>query len=91
MGQTLGVTCAADSTEGLTRRRGAGKWGHGWTFTFSLLGIAPLAERLGFVTEQLASYTNRTLGTPPAAPRAWLEHGAPIPGVPWRWGRPQDR
>ena len=23
----------------------------GWTFTFALLGIAPLAERLGFVTE----------------------------------------
>jgi hypothetical protein len=28
-----------------------GVGGAGWTFTFSLLGIAPLAERLGFVTE----------------------------------------
>ncbi|KAK3273370.1 hypothetical protein CYMTET_18384, partial [Cymbomonas tetramitiformis] len=34
----------------------------GWTFIFSLLGIAPLAERLGYVTEQLATYTNPTLG-----------------------------
>mmetsp|Transcript_50152 Transcript_50152/g.95806 ORF Transcript_50152/g.95806 Transcript_50152/m.95806 type:complete len:435 (-) Transcript_50152:311-1615(-) len=34
----------------------------GWTFTFALLGIAPLAERLGFVTEEMAGYTNQTLG-----------------------------
>jgi len=34
----------------------------GWTFTFALLGIAPLAERLGFITEELAGYTNQTLG-----------------------------
>jgi hypothetical protein len=27
------------------------KWRHGWIFLFSLLGMAPLAERLGFVTE----------------------------------------
>ncbi|CAI5487773.1 unnamed protein product [Closterium sp. Naga37s-1] len=38
------------------------KWPQGWIFTFSLLGIAPLAERLGFVTEQLALYTGPTLG-----------------------------
>jgi Ca2+:H+ antiporter len=37
-------------------------WGDGWTFLFSLLGICPLAERLGFITEQLAQYTNSTLG-----------------------------
>ena len=36
--------------------------GDGWTFTFSLLAIAPLAERLGFVTEQLALHTNETIG-----------------------------
>mmetsp|Transcript_8571 Transcript_8571/g.11196 ORF Transcript_8571/g.11196 Transcript_8571/m.11196 type:complete len:501 (-) Transcript_8571:245-1747(-) len=36
--------------------------GEGATFLFSLLAIAPFAERLGFVTEQLASYTNDTLG-----------------------------
>eukprot|EP00959_Pyramimonas_sp_CCMP1952_P213191 4460756-Pyramimonas_sp.AAC.1 len=41
---------------------GVGIGGDGWTFTFSLLGIAPLAERLGFVTEELAEYTNQTLG-----------------------------
>ncbi|KAL1369906.1 hypothetical protein HN51_000255 [Arachis hypogaea] len=35
---------------------------HGWVFFFSLLGIAPLAERLGYVTEQLAFYTGPTVG-----------------------------
>ncbi|XP_058108795.1 vacuolar cation/proton exchanger 2-like isoform X8 [Magnolia sinica] len=37
-----------------------GKHGHGWVFLFSLLGIAPLAERLGYATEQLAYYTGPT-------------------------------
>jgi Ca2+:H+ antiporter len=40
--------------------------GLGWpdsvTFIFALLAIAPLAERLGFVTEQLALHTNETIG-----------------------------
>lgn len=31
-------------------------------FIFSLLAMAPLAERLGFVTEQLALHTNDTIG-----------------------------
>eukprot|EP00268_Persea_americana_P046970 TRINITY_DN4859_c0_g1_i4.p1 TRINITY_DN4859_c0_g1~~TRINITY_DN4859_c0_g1_i4.p1 ORF type:complete len:422 (+),score=70.87 TRINITY_DN4859_c0_g1_i4:717-1982(+) len=35
---------------------------HGWVFFFSLLGIAPLAERLGYATEQLACYTGPTVG-----------------------------
>ncbi|KAK3025118.1 hypothetical protein RJ639_043900, partial [Escallonia herrerae] len=35
---------------------------HGWVFFFSLLGIAPLAERLGYATEQLAFYTGPTAG-----------------------------
>ncbi|XP_058108789.1 vacuolar cation/proton exchanger 2-like isoform X3 [Magnolia sinica] len=39
-----------------------GKHGHGWVFLFSLLGIAPLAERLGYATEQLAYYTGPTVG-----------------------------
>lgn len=34
----------------------------GLIFLFSLLGIAPLAERLGYVTEQLAMHTNETVG-----------------------------
>jgi Ca2+:H+ antiporter len=34
----------------------------GLVFTFSLLAIAPFAERLSYVTEQLALYTNETLG-----------------------------
>ena len=38
------------------------KWSDGITFTFSLLAIAPLAERLGYVTEQLALHTNETVG-----------------------------
>lgn len=35
---------------------------HGWVFLFSLLGIIPLAERLGFATEQLAYFTGPTVG-----------------------------
>ncbi|XP_078165056.1 vacuolar cation/proton exchanger 2-like [Carex rostrata] len=35
---------------------------HGWVFFFSLIGITPMAERLGYVTEQLASYTGSTVG-----------------------------
>eukprot|EP00252_Welwitschia_mirabilis_P018770 TRINITY_DN4193_c0_g1_i1.p1 TRINITY_DN4193_c0_g1~~TRINITY_DN4193_c0_g1_i1.p1 ORF type:complete len:449 (+),score=90.77 TRINITY_DN4193_c0_g1_i1:143-1489(+) len=35
---------------------------NGWVFFFSLLGITPLAERLGFVTEQLAFFTGPTVG-----------------------------
>ncbi|XP_065635480.1 vacuolar cation/proton exchanger 3 isoform X3 [Quercus suber] len=30
---------------------------HGWVFFLSLLGIIPLAERLGYATEQLACFT----------------------------------
>eukprot|EP00227_Mantoniella_beaufortii_P012769 CAMPEP_0197582066 /NCGR_PEP_ID=MMETSP1326-20131121/5391_1 /TAXON_ID=1155430 /ORGANISM="Genus nov. species nov., Strain RCC2288" /LENGTH=434 /DNA_ID=CAMNT_0043146083 /DNA_START=258 /DNA_END=1562 /DNA_ORIENTATION=- len=40
----------------------SGDWGDGWVFTLSLIGICPLAERLGFITEQLADYTNPTVG-----------------------------
>ncbi|KAJ9176725.1 hypothetical protein P3X46_012007 [Hevea brasiliensis] len=35
---------------------------HGWIFLLSLLGIIPMAERLGFATEQLAFYTGPTVG-----------------------------
>ncbi|KAK4275248.1 hypothetical protein QN277_018364 [Acacia crassicarpa] len=35
---------------------------HGWVFTLSLLGIMPLAERLGYATEQLAFYSGDTVG-----------------------------
>ncbi|WMV60362.1 hypothetical protein MTR67_053747 [Solanum verrucosum] len=35
---------------------------HGWTFILSLLGIIPLAERLGWATEQLAFFTGPTVG-----------------------------
>ncbi|KAL5160482.1 Vacuolar cation/proton exchanger 5 [Glycine soja] len=34
----------------------------GWVFGLSLLGIMPLAERLGYATEQLAFYTGDTVG-----------------------------
>ncbi|KAK9131572.1 hypothetical protein Sjap_012059 [Stephania japonica] len=34
----------------------------GWVFFFSLLGITPLAERLGYATEQLSFYTGSTVG-----------------------------
>ncbi|XP_038904791.1 vacuolar cation/proton exchanger 5 isoform X2 [Benincasa hispida] len=33
-----------------------------WVFFLSLLGIIPLAERLGYATEQLAFYTGHTVG-----------------------------
>ncbi|KAG1334423.1 putative Vacuolar cation/proton exchanger 3 [Cocos nucifera] len=35
---------------------------HGFVFFFSLIGISPLAERLGYATEQLAFYTGPTVG-----------------------------
>lgn len=35
---------------------------HAWVFFLSLVGIAPLAERLGYATEQLAFYTGPTVG-----------------------------
>ena len=37
-------------------------WGDAWVFTFALAALCPLAERLGFCTEQIAMYTNPTLG-----------------------------
>merc|ERR1719272_779171 len=37
-------------------------WNPGLTFLFSLLAIAPFAERLSFVTEQLALHTSEVLG-----------------------------
>ncbi|KAJ8765035.1 hypothetical protein K2173_010511 [Erythroxylum novogranatense] len=35
---------------------------NGWVFFLSLLGIIPLAERLGFATEQLSFFTGPTVG-----------------------------
>ncbi|XP_050205003.1 vacuolar cation/proton exchanger 5-like isoform X2 [Mercurialis annua] len=35
---------------------------HGWVFFLSLVGIIPMAERLGFATEQLAYFTGPTVG-----------------------------
>nr|AFD32369.1 CAX2 transporter [Sedum alfredii] len=35
---------------------------NGWVFLLSLLGITPLAERLGYATEQLAFFTGATVG-----------------------------
>lgn len=37
-------------------------WGNVPTFILSCLGLCSLAERLGFITEQLAMYTNESLG-----------------------------
>ncbi|KAK4351591.1 hypothetical protein RND71_030904 [Anisodus tanguticus] len=33
-----------------------------WSFAFSLLGLAPLAERISFLTEQIAHFTGPTVG-----------------------------
>lgn len=43
----------------VSRRQG---WGDGLTFFCALVAICPFAERISFVTEQLAMYTNDTLG-----------------------------
>ena len=41
------------------------KWsgsGDAALFLFSLIALCPLAERLGYLTEQIALYTNNTIG-----------------------------
>ncbi|XP_057442271.1 vacuolar cation/proton exchanger 3-like [Lotus japonicus] len=38
------------------------KFGRPWIFAFSLLGLAPLAERVSFLTEQIAYFTGPTVG-----------------------------
>jgi Ca2+/H+ antiporter len=35
---------------------------HGPIFAFAVLSIVPLAERLGFATEEVAEHTNETIG-----------------------------
>ncbi|CAL9050005.1 unnamed protein product [Musa banksii] len=37
-------------------------FGRAWLFALSLLGLAPLAERVSFLTEQIAYYTGPTVG-----------------------------
>ncbi|KAK4275170.1 hypothetical protein QN277_018299 [Acacia crassicarpa] len=37
-------------------------FGRAWIFALSLLGLAPLAERVSFLTEQIAYYTGPTVG-----------------------------
>lgn len=37
-------------------------WGDEYTFVFALLALVPFAERVSFVTEDVAKYTNQTLG-----------------------------
>mmetsp|Transcript_54727 Transcript_54727/g.123188 ORF Transcript_54727/g.123188 Transcript_54727/m.123188 type:complete len:475 (-) Transcript_54727:171-1595(-) len=38
------------------------EWGEAYVFTFALLALVPFAERVSFVTEDVAKYTNETLG-----------------------------
>ncbi|KAB1225762.1 Vacuolar cation/proton exchanger 3 [Morella rubra] len=38
------------------------KFGRPWIFALSLLGLAPLAERVSFLTEQIAYFTTPTVG-----------------------------
>ena len=58
----------------------------GVIFAFSLLAIAPCAERLSFVTEQLALHTNQTLACRSNAPswRATARQPAWYGGSGWR-------
>ena len=58
-----------------------GVGGAGWTFTFSLLGIAPLAERLGFVTEVRASHAQ----LPPAGSTGLAGVPTRPAGLPHPW------
>jgi len=37
-------------------------WSEAWVFLSALVGLIPLAERISFVTEDVAKYTNQTLG-----------------------------
>jgi Ca2+:H+ antiporter len=37
-------------------------WGHSWTFTFAMAALIPFAERVSFVTEDVAKYTSDTVG-----------------------------
>lgn len=37
-------------------------FGDAWVFALSLIGLAPLAERVSFLTEQIAFYTGPTVG-----------------------------
>ncbi|KAI0494608.1 hypothetical protein KFK09_024749 [Dendrobium nobile] len=37
-------------------------FGRAWVFALSLLGLTPLAERVSFLTEQIAFYTGTTVG-----------------------------
>jgi len=37
-------------------------WGHAWTFAFALAALIPFAERVSFVTEDVAKYTSDTVG-----------------------------
>ncbi|KAH6798224.1 cation exchanger 1 [Perilla frutescens var. hirtella] len=37
-------------------------YGDAWVFALSLLGLAPLAERISFLTEQIAFFTGPTVG-----------------------------
>lgn len=61
------------------------EWGDGLTFALALVAICPFAERISFVTEQLAMYTNDTLGgllnrvatASPPSPTA-LAHRGPL-------------
>ncbi|KAH7655505.1 Calcium/proton exchanger protein [Dioscorea alata] len=38
------------------------QFGRAWVFALSLLGLTPLAERVSFLTEQIAFYTGPTVG-----------------------------
>ncbi|XP_043815188.1 vacuolar cation/proton exchanger 3 isoform X2 [Manihot esculenta] len=38
------------------------KFGRPWLFAFSFVGLAPLAERVSFLTEQIACFTGPTVG-----------------------------
>ena len=46
----------------------AKKWSSSILFTFSILGIVPFAERLGWVTDQLTLHTNDTRKAPVRVP-----------------------
>lgn len=63
-------------------------WSNGVIFAFALLAIAPFAERLGFVTEQLAFHTNETRTYPVSTPACYHSVSCMVDRVRCGWNAP---
>ncbi|KZV53424.1 vacuolar cation/proton exchanger 3-like [Dorcoceras hygrometricum] len=59
LGTKLSVLLSAIPLAVVADRR---NYGRAWVFALSLIGLTPLAERVSFLTEQIAFYTSPTVG-----------------------------